>query len=348
MRPAAGDLMQDDPKAEDRAPDIQEHLNGVGPDHGCHPAFEGIKQSQAHDDQDGDDFAGAQNDRDDDGEGEHTHAFGQSAQHQECSSREPPDALAEAAPHQFVSGKHFAAKILRQEQSGDHDARQQVAQHQLQKLEVSGKRERGRADHGERAGFSRDDGQRDGPPGRIAAAQEIILQIALALAKMRSEPGDRDQVNRNRGQVQKVHGLQRRGGCAGWLLHGHAMQSTKTEHQIAAINADHFARGKQLRERVERDAVIRIVEGGNQHQAVRDIEIRVAGRQPLAIEIDGRGHGERDHAQSGSLQQLQIFAQRLRIRRLSRSCFSSTNRARSSMWPCVSSPAIPCFSQMVW
>ncbi len=61
--------------------------------------------------------------------------------------------------------------------------------------------------------------------------------------------------------------------------------------------------GKQLRERVQRDAVVRVVESRHQHQAVGDIEIRVAGRQALAIEIDRLGHGQRDHAQSGAAQQ---------------------------------------------
>ncbi len=99
-----------------------------------------------------------------------------------------------------------------------------------------------------------------------------------------------------------------------WLLHRHAVQRTEAEHQISTVNADDFARGKQLCERVERDAVVRIVERGNQHQAVGDVEIRVAGRQPLAVEVDRRGHGERDHAQAGALQQLQIFPQRFVVR----------------------------------
>ncbi len=139
---------------------------------------------------------------DDDGYGEHAHAFGQRAQHQEGGRGQPSDALSEAPPHQLVGREHFAAEILRQEQGRDHDARQQISEDQLQKLEVPGKRERGGADDGERAGFGRHDGQRDGPPGRVAAAQKVVLQIALALAEMRSEPGDRDQVERNRSQVQ--------------------------------------------------------------------------------------------------------------------------------------------------
>ena len=55
--------MQDDEEAEDGAPDIEEHLDHVGPDHRRHAALEGVEQGQADDDQNGRDFAGAQNDR---------------------------------------------------------------------------------------------------------------------------------------------------------------------------------------------------------------------------------------------------------------------------------------------
>ena len=77
---------------------------------------------------------------DDDRNGEHTHAFGQGAQHRECPGGQLADALAEAAPHQLIGGEHFAAEILRQKQNGNDDAGQQVAEHQLQKLEIARRR----------------------------------------------------------------------------------------------------------------------------------------------------------------------------------------------------------------
>src|ERR1700693_6629689 len=104
---------------------------------------------------------------------------------------------------------------------------------------------------------------------------------------MRSKPGDCDQVNRDRRQIENTHEKQDDNTClsetgttiritlrTGGLLHGHAMEGAETEHQIAAVNADHLARRKQLRERVKRDAVVRVIERWHQHQTVRDVEIR--------------------------------------------------------------------------
>ena len=132
------------------------------------------------------------------------------------------------------------------------------------------------------------------------------------------------------------------------------MERAQAEHQVAAIDADDLARRKQLRERVERGAVVRIVERGNQDETVRDIEIRVAGRKALAIEVNRRGHGKRRNAQAGAAEDFQILALHFIVGVLFQSSatativFSSTKRATSSIWPWVSSPAIPCFSQTVW
>src|SRR5271165_1579436 len=59
MRPTTGDLLQNNPKAEDRACDIKEHLDCVGPDHRRHSALEGVKQRQTNDYDDRDDLASA-------------------------------------------------------------------------------------------------------------------------------------------------------------------------------------------------------------------------------------------------------------------------------------------------
>src|ERR1700678_2263838 len=80
VRPTAGDLTQDHDETENRASDVQEHLHRVGPDYRCHSTFEGIKQCQAHDYKNGDDFAGAQHDRDNNGEREHAYALCHGAQ----------------------------------------------------------------------------------------------------------------------------------------------------------------------------------------------------------------------------------------------------------------------------
>ena len=104
-------------------------------------------------------LAGAQDHGDDDGDREDAYAFGQRPQDQKCAGGEPANTRPEADAHQLVGREHFAAEIGRQKQRGDHQARQEISEDQLQKSEVSGERQRRRADHGERAGLGRNDGE---------------------------------------------------------------------------------------------------------------------------------------------------------------------------------------------
>ncbi len=56
MRPAAGDQMQDQEEADQRAADIEKHLDNVGPNHGRHAAFKRVEERQANDNGNGDNF----------------------------------------------------------------------------------------------------------------------------------------------------------------------------------------------------------------------------------------------------------------------------------------------------
>ena len=80
-----------------------------------------------------------------------------------------------------------------------------TAKDQLQKLEVPAEGEGWGSDDGQRACFSRHDGQPDRPPGSRMPAQKIILEAALAFAKSRAEPGDRQQVDHDGGPVEDSH-----------------------------------------------------------------------------------------------------------------------------------------------
>ena len=62
-------------------------------------------------------------------------------------------------------------------------------------------------------------------------------------------------------------------------------------------------------------AILRIVEGGDEHSAVRDVEVGVAGGQALAFEDDGRGHGQLDDVErlalkvAESAQAVEVFGE---------------------------------------
>jgi hypothetical protein len=57
------------------------------------------------------------------------------------------------------------------------------------------------------------------------------------------------------------------------------VQRALTPDQIQRVQADDGSVRKQVRENVERDAIVRVVEGGDDDRAVRDVEVGVAGRQ---------------------------------------------------------------------
>lgn len=69
------------------------------------------------------------------------------------------------------------------------------------------------------------------------------------------------------------------------------MNCPEPPYEVSAVDADDLAFRKQFSEHIQRVPVIGIVESRNQNDIVCDIEVRVAGRQPLIPE-DHRGrHG---------------------------------------------------------
>jgi hypothetical protein len=117
VRPATRDLIQDHEETKEGAGNVEEHLDDIGPDDRGHAALESVEEGQTHDHGDGDDLAGAQDDRNNDGDREHTNSLGQGSQQQKRSGREPADPFAKAAAHQFIGGVHFAPEIMWQEES---------------------------------------------------------------------------------------------------------------------------------------------------------------------------------------------------------------------------------------
>src|SRR6266852_2395633 len=89
-------------------------------------------------------------------------------------------------------------------------------------------------------------------------------------------------------------------GLSRRLLLRHTVQRPESPDQIAGVYWHHFASREQCRERVERNAIVRIVEDGRQHRAIRDIKIGVAGGQPAAFEHDWTRHGNFDDFESPS------------------------------------------------
>jgi hypothetical protein len=91
--------------------------------------------------------------------------------------------------------------------------------------------------------------------------------------------------------VSGDHGID---GTACGLLLGHAMECAEAPDEVDGVDADDLAAGEEFGERVESDAVVGIVEGGDEDEAVGDVEVGVAGREALAAKDDGARHGQVD------------------------------------------------------
>jgi len=83
------------------------------------------------------------------------------------------------------------------------------------------------------------------------------------------------------------------GLSCGFLL-GEAVEGAQAPDQVDGVDADYFAVGEAAGDDVEGVAVVAVVEGGDEDERVGDVEVGVAGREALAFEDYGRGHGEFD------------------------------------------------------
>src|ERR1700722_6468104 len=82
------------------------------------------------------------------------------------------------------------------------------------------------------------------------------------------------------------------------LLLRHAMHGAQAPNQVAGIDRNDRTGSKEFSKRVQRDAVVGIVEHGNKHDAVSYIKIRVAGRESAAFEDHRAWHGNLNDVQT--------------------------------------------------
>ena len=191
------------PDGDQRSADVDGHLDDVGPDDGGHSALEGVEQRERGDDGDGEHVSGADGDADHDGDGEDADAFGCGAGEQEEARGDLVERVAEAAVDELIGGQHLALEVFWQEERGDDDAAEHVADDDLQEAEVAGEGEAGRADDGEGARFRRRRWRARWPTrerfGRPGSSRAAICRCR------RAAPGEAQSEERNRHQVQPNH-----------------------------------------------------------------------------------------------------------------------------------------------
>src|SRR2546427_11623185 len=79
-----------------------------------------------------------------------------------------------------------------------------------------------------------------------------------------------------------------------WLLLSQAVQRPQPPHQIDSMDPNDWAIADQFGEQPERSTVVRIIERRHENHVVGDVEIRIARREPLALEGKRRGHRQGD------------------------------------------------------
>ena len=91
-----------------------------------------------------------------------------------------------------------------QQHKSNDEAAYDVSHDHLQKGQIAVVSETRHADDGQRAGFSRNDGQRNRPPWDVASGEEVVAQCALPFTKSQAEQSDADQVNCDDSEVETV------------------------------------------------------------------------------------------------------------------------------------------------
>src|SRR5947208_4505965 len=79
-----------------------------------------------------------------------------------------------------------------------------------------------------------------------------------------------------------------------WLLLSQAVQRPQPPHQIDSMDPNDWAIADQFGEQPERSTVVRIIERRHENHVVGDVEIRIARREPLALEGKRRRHRQGD------------------------------------------------------
>src|ERR1700687_1012364 len=99
---------------------------------------------------------------------------------------------------------------MRQQHKADDDAPGNISQHHLEKRQVGVICEAGNADDSQGAGFRRNDGKRNRPPGNIASGEEVVAKGVLSLAETQAEQSDPDEID---GDDREIETVQAHGAC---------------------------------------------------------------------------------------------------------------------------------------
>src|SRR5256714_1133718 len=141
--------------------------------------------------------------------------------------------------------------------------------------------------------------QADHEPADDGMAHSNVILMDFRL-QQRSEYRDEHEVSSERfreagwlpNSSASSDAKEKRSASRGLLL-GHAVNRAKSQDKIAAGDAHDLAPGKKSGQGVEGHAVVGVIKCRDEHEFVGNVEVGIARRQALIIEINRRGHGKR-------------------------------------------------------
>ena len=99
-----------------------------------------------------------------------------------------------------------------------------------------------------------------------------------------------------------------------WLLLGQAVKGSESPDEIDRVYPDNLPSGKFAGDHVERFTIVRVVERRDDDDFVRDIEVRVARRQPLSFHDDRARIRDLHDTHAGGFDPRMIFDRTAMIR----------------------------------
>ncbi len=209
----AADVPGQDRDGEDRAAQVEAHLDGVGPDDRLDAAEVGVHDGD-HGEHDDDEAVArvhaelVEQQLDGDRGGEQPDALGEEPGEDEGDRGQPLEFQPESGPQVLVGADEAAPLVQGDEDGGDDDAADDVAEGQFDVAEaLSAVGAAGHADDGEHAGLGGDHGERHRPPRHAALADEVVLRRRLPAGQAQSDHGDRHQVDDDHHEVELAHAL---------------------------------------------------------------------------------------------------------------------------------------------
>ena len=222
---SAGDVLEQHDDGGRGADQVDAQLDHVGPDERGHPSEKRVHDHRGaqHDDR-GDEQPhgrvgarqpgacqiaragqGQEEGTQHQAGGKQPEAVRQRSRDQEEAGCQLLDRATEAIAEQLVDGQHFAAEVGRHKEQAHHEPAHDVAERELQEGEVGAEGVAGDADEGDGAGLGRDDRRHYNPPGQVAVADEVVLEVALPPGKPRAEQHRAGQIGGDDREVEIRH-----------------------------------------------------------------------------------------------------------------------------------------------